>query len=325
MRPIPVSPGSASMRSFWGMLLLWFPLLKRTRRECALGNLDNRLHRIAESFKRFRAFDHLSRLGLHLIGLYAMPMVQFIGRVLPAVIDFSFSNLPAVNWEDTEFGLTLSFTLSVQKSTIRIDCQTNKYEDTHLNSLYMRALDLARAVIDLACFSTGFGATVILDTFVKPDGQTLTLMTTSPHLDALCTAFRLGAAPNPDLTTVLGIVLKEPALFMAMNDLIVSITLPHHANVNCARAIDGIRNMIAPALPTNKSWEVLRDNLRLAKGYLKLITDTSIPPRHGDRSHIPGSTIMEISRRSWIIMDRFLEFRKRGNQPLPLAEFPLLT
>jgi hypothetical protein len=48
-------------------------------------------------------------------------------------------------------------------------------------------------------------------------------------------------------------------------------------------------------------------------------------PRHGDPAHIPAITTTEITRRSWKIMNRFFEYKKRDNGPLPLAEFPLLT
>jgi hypothetical protein len=29
-------------------------------------------------------------------------------------------------------------------------------------------------------------------------------------------------------------------------------------------------------------------------------------------------------KRSWIVMNRFLEFKKRGDEALPLSDFPLL-
>jgi hypothetical protein len=251
--------------------------------------------------------------------------VTFIGRVLPSTVNFSFTKIPSVQWEDTEQAVKMSFAIAIQNSSILIVCELDRYSDSYLGHLHMRALDLARGVIDLACFATGYGATVILDSFIKPDGAESLLRFEDTRLASLCTAFRLGPAPNPDLDMVLKIVLTEPPLFMALNDLIVSITLPHHASINCARALGGIRNMIAPNLPVKQSWEALRNTLNLSRDYLELITDTSAAPRHGDRAHIPGPVVMEISKRSWIIMDRFLEFRKRGNQPLPAIEFPVLS
>ena len=254
-----------------------------------------------------------------------MPIVVFRGRVLPSVIRISFQQLPSIQWQDTALDFKMSFTVTIDESKIQITGDLDKYSDAFIASLNMRALDIARAIIDLACFAKGYGATVILDTLTKPDGTEVQILPHDPSLEPLCTAFKLGLAPNLDLEKMLKRILTEPALFMAMNDLIVSITLPHHAPVNCARALDGIRNMIAPGLATKQSWEVLRNTLNLSRDYLELITDTSAAPRHGDRTHIPGATVMEVSKRSWIIMDRFLHFRKRGNQPLPVADFPELS
>jgi hypothetical protein len=45
-------------------------------------------------------------------------------------------------------------------------------------------------------------------------------------------------------------------------------------------------------------------------------------PRHGDVTTTTFSANRETIRRSWIVMNRFLEFKKRGNQRLSLSEFP---
>ena len=122
------------------------------------------------------------------------------------------------------------------------------------------------------------------------------------------------------------LVVTDPALFQALDDLIVSITLPHHSTVNCARAIEGLRHLIAaPDATVSQAWEQMRNALQLDRSFLQLITDTSAAPRHGNRIHISGSITTEIVRRSWLIMDRFLEYRKRGNTPLPATDFPTLT
>jgi hypothetical protein len=73
-----------------------------------------------------------------------------------------------------------------------------------------------------------------------------------------------------------------------------------------------------------EAWGTFQTNLRVSRDFLNLITDTSRGPRHGDRTHIPGTTTIEITMRAWQVMDRFIEYRKRGNQPLPETDFPLL-
>jgi len=82
--------------------------------------------------------------------------------------------------------------------------------------------------------------------------------------------------------------------------------------------------MIAPGEKTGEQWAKMRSALNLTEEYLKYITDLSKGPRHGERTRIEGESTTEITRRSWIIMNRFIEYRKRGNQDLPTSDFPLL-
>jgi hypothetical protein len=112
---------------------------------------------------------------------------------------------------------------------------------------------------------------------------------------------------------------------MALNDLIVSITLPHQASVNCARDVEGLRVLMVPATDRKQAWPIFQTNLNIDRAYREFVTDVSTGPRHGDRTWIPGTTVTEATKRAWIILNRFLEYRKRANQALPLADFPLLT
>lgn len=74
-----------------------------------------------------------------------------------------------------------------------------------------------------------------------------------------------------------------------------------------------------------QGWSAMRQNLNIDVGYLSFITDESKGPRHGNRTGIKQTAFREVIRRSWSIMDRFLEYKKRGDKQLPLADFPLLT
>lgn len=258
-----------------------------------------------------------------------MATIHFTGRVLPSVLKITLQDVPQVRWQATDIGLDMTFTISITDSIVDIECEANRFNQSDVLPLYMRALDLARASVDLVAFAGGYGATVFLDTIITPEGSSSAIFPESPEVRGLCTAFTINSqAGNQDsrLGDVFRIVFSEPALFMALNDLISGITLPHHAPVNCARAIESLRNLIAPPGTSRKdAWDLLRENLRVEKDYLEYITGHSTGPRHGDRSHIPGTRVTEITRRAWVVMNRFLEFRKRLNEPLPTSEFPLLS
>jgi hypothetical protein len=113
---------------------------------------------------------------------------------------------------------------------------------------------------------------------------------------------------------------------MILHDLIAGISMPYHARIVCARAVEGIRELMSkPNSNTKQAWQHFRDTLRLDRTYVDPITDISKDSRHGKFVHIHGDEENEIIPRSWRIMDRFFEFRKRGGvDSLPVERFPIL-
>ena len=252
-----------------------------------------------------------------------MPKVSFLGKVFPEAYQLSISSLPIIRWESPDVGLTWLITIKIEKNVVTIECDVNRYSASELIITYMRAFDQVRSAINLAAFATGIGFSVVIDTLIDQNGRQTAFALKDDGIAALCTMIDLNASSS--YSEVFNIVATEPALFQALDDLIVSISLPHHSVVNCARAIEGIRHMIAPGKKEKVAWIEMRRILNISEPYLRMLTDHSPPPRHGDRTHIPGAITMEIVKRSWRVMNRFLEYRKRGNKPLPEAEFPTLV
>ena len=255
-----------------------------------------------------------------------MPKVILTGRVFPACHQISFSSNP-LDWIWQEKKLTLHFDVRIEKSVVTVECTLDRFEPEYFVEIYRRAFDIIRSAVNLAAFSSGTGYSVILERFIDSSGRETMVAPQDLSLAALCTSFSLDSQPGKtSFGEMWNWVVTDPALFQALDDLIVSITLPHYAPVNCARAIEGLRHLIAsPEATVSQAWEQMRNALRLERSFLQLITDTSTAPRHGNRIRISGVTTTEIVRRSWLIMDRFLEYRKRGNTPLPATDFPMLT
>jgi hypothetical protein len=262
-----------------------------------------------------------------------MPVVHIKGRVLPSLalpsaVQITIDNLPQLEWVDANGGQTFRIITRIKDSVIDVEFDVTRYDDAAREEIFKRAWDLARAAVDIYCFSVGWGLTVYLDTIVAPDGSQATILPKNEALAAYFTAFDVSpqntAGPN-NLDAFYRLLVSDPPLFMALNDLIVSITLPHHATVNCARAIEGLRVLMIPATDRRQAWPIFQTNLNIDRAYREYVTDISTGPRHGDRTFIPGTIVNETVKRSWIIMNRFLEYRKTGNQQLPLAQFPLLT
>jgi hypothetical protein len=217
-------------------------------------------------------------------------------------------------------------TLTIDKGIIGIECESNlSGTDDYDGNIYSRALDLAGAVVSTYAFGKGMGLSVALETVTKPDGITYNIQERQRHLEPLATVLRSGNNGGIDITAILPIILTDPTIFVALTDLIGSITQIKEAPVKCGRAVDAIRCAMAPQNDRKAGWPAMRDNLNISQPFLEFITDASKGPRHGDVKRSTFDLAQETIRRSWIVMNRFLEFKKRGGQPLSASEFPMLT
>ena len=250
-------------------------------------------------------------------------------EIFPTAVQLTVADHPQIHWHDDQNNIDTTFTITIRDNAITVDCEASRFDPSLVTFLYMRAFDLARATVDLTAFSSGYGFIVIFETIKTPDGQTTTVAAFDPSLAAHCTSYQIGIVPTPtadnDFQKVLLIVSTDWRIFRALRHLIEAITFPHEAGRNCANAIEALRHIIAPNQPSGQAWRDFRNTLNISEDYLRMITDISTGPRHGDPTHIPGQTIAEITRRAWRVMNRFFEYKKRNCGPLPLADFPLLT
>jgi len=255
-----------------------------------------------------------------------MPTVHFLGRIIPKGIDLTFSNLPQANCDSAENDLHVEIAFHIAASHVDIECSVNRFAQGDLESIHKIALDLTKALVNLYDFATGIGHSVIFEAFIDPSGSRSILCPMDMRLAPLCTAFTIKpGVGNTSFNEVLNIVLREPPLFMALNELVEAVTQSHVAPVNCARAVERLRHLVAPGIERKESWTHFRNSLQIGRDYIEFVTTHSTGVRHGDPQFIRGEITTEVTRRAWIVMNRFLEFRKRGNRPLPESEFPLLA
>jgi hypothetical protein len=257
-----------------------------------------------------------------------MPTIHFLGKIVPFTgYSTTMWDLPTINYKSPDTGIETTITIQVKGSMIDVECAMPRFDQRDLSAIHKIAYDSARAAINVVSFATGITLAVVFDQLVNENGTTTAFVIHHPDLGKLCTAYTMEVNKEfAGVGDVLGIILREPGLFLALDDLITSTSLHHLITVNSARSIEGLRHAMTPvAMSRDQEWEVFRTNLNLDKNYIRLITDHSIASRHGEGTFVPGTITAEIARRSWTIMNRFIEFRKRGNLALPIAEFPLLT
>lgn len=251
-----------------------------------------------------------------------MPNILVRGRVLPSTYTITTGTLPAINWQEEAEALTATFVVSIVESSISVACSLASFNPDDCSLLLIRVFQFARAVVDCIAFGHGEGLTVILEE-IEGDFGIRPIAFTSSFLAPLATTF---PAQDPRaLSEMYRLVLSEPPLFLCLNDLIIAIATPGHVAISCARAVEGLRQIILPSDDSRlRAWEVLRHVLNLHKSYIDYITTASPSGRHGNKFD-SGEDNAEIMRRSWIVMDRFLAFRKYGSKPLPIDTYPMLA
>ncbi len=251
-----------------------------------------------------------------------MQVIHFLGKVLPETFSITVSYKPTVKWKAEDIGITFEFLFHIENSKIDVECRLPEYRAEYFPMIYMRALDLCRAQVDLVAFKNGIGLTVLLESLRDPKGNVTAIVPIDNRLAEICTAFTLEQGFDQACANVL----RSVPLFMALRDLISAITVPHDSLVNCARAMDRLKYLVAGSNANDVlAWKKLREALRIDEAYLKYITEHSKNPRHGRPGHTPGSVTTEVTCRAWVVMNRYLEYMKRSAGSLPETEFPLLT
>jgi hypothetical protein len=256
-----------------------------------------------------------------------MQTVHFLGRVIPEIWKINIGDTPVATFSEIALDFKASICVRIAESMVDVECQMDPYRQDQYVLLYIRAYDQARAAIDLVSFASGIGQFLVFDSFIDREGKSWPVRLVDPNFGNLSTAFRVNTPPSDhSFHEVYTLVVTDYEFFMALRDLMDAFAIPHSTSINCGRVLDGIKRMISPGVTEpRRAWAGMQAALNISRSYQQWITDMSANPRHADRSYIAGADTTEILKRTWIIMNRFMEYRKRGNIPLLAPDFPTLS
>jgi hypothetical protein len=256
-----------------------------------------------------------------------MPRILFTGTVLPLALGLDHQNTARIRWKiEPGSGVEVEFSISIRGSLITVACDyEGRLTEQDVVFAYVRASDIARATVDLFSLSSGYGLVAVLDTLVDAVGNTRPMVPHDARLTTVCTAFGTDPDRSADFALVYKIVVEEPAIFLALHDYAGAMAYPHAVPVSCARVVETIRHQVAPGVPREQQWEAMRTALGLSRSYIKMVLDAAQHGRHGDRTFVPPETTKESMLRTATILNRFIEYRKRGSAALAESDFPILN
>jgi hypothetical protein len=243
-----------------------------------------------------------------------MPKVRFLGVVFPSR-GLQIHNLHSLGFRYAS-GLTADLQVEVRDSKITVDCELNRYDPSEFEMLHLHVFHIVRAFVDLVAFCSGNGYTTVLQDFIDPDGASLRIQAQDPSLANICTI-----TPTDLFSLIADFEVSE-----ILHTLTSTLQQPYLWPVNCARAIEAMARLVVPNEQNPKRrWKEFRAALRISEPYLQLISQVSTEPRHGSLQELlrPSPNYYHVRQRAWTVMNRFLEFRKRGGvDVLPASEFP---
>jgi hypothetical protein len=251
-----------------------------------------------------------------------MSTIRFTGHIHPTACKISLTDHPVGQWSDPTIDLHITFRTIVENGVITIECEMNRFNlEEHKIFLAKMAYDLGRTTVDLIALKNGAGLLFLLDTLTDENGRQWELVGREPDLATIATSLK-----DPGFDQIHKILLTNLDLSLVLRALIEGMTFFNRAPLAASNGVDGIREYFVPSGGKKEDgWEPMRENLRVSKDYLVSITSAARGPRHGDYTYIPGELTDEVTRRAWIVMNRFFEYLKRGEKQLPLSEFPILT
>jgi hypothetical protein len=251
-----------------------------------------------------------------------MPSIEIKGSVWPRGTMITLPDLKFA-MTNTSTSLTTTFECHCQDSRITIKCNAPemvKGDPASVGFVVENARMLFDGAISLLSVHAGRSSRFIVES-LSFEGAELDLNMEYAALAGLITAFKLD-----EFVSTISSISGDVEVLLVLQDLNAAMSEPFYTSVGCGRAVDGLRHAIAgpDGDPDARKWPELRQALNVDRSYVQAIMSASQRGRHGQRLVSHGHDLHEILRRTWVLFNRFLEYRKRGNVPLTLPDFPPL-
>ena len=152
-----------------------------------------------------------------------MVTIKFFGRILPVGFHLHAVS-PEVTWQWVEENIELVFRVYIVNSEITVECDIPFFNEQHLSEIHRRAGDLSKTCVNLAAFASGVALITMLDMVQFPDGHKLPAHKKEIIPPECNSAFSLDPDKAAEFNQVLSLVISEEPVFLALDDLIRSIT-----------------------------------------------------------------------------------------------------
>lgn len=204
--------------------------------------------------------------------------------------------------------------LEVRDGWFRLDVLASSYDDC--SYCIAKSHEYLMAIIAAHGFAEARGFQVVMESF-EADGAEQFFSWGDPAIRSHIASLSL---PQGFAEMLVDASLKNFELSFAIQDLITAIRTSNYCEIASGRAVEVVRTQF-PAPTEPAAWELMRKHLNLTKEYLQFVTHKSQSPRHGRRLSSADGSGMEVMKRAWTVVCRYVEYARRGEGPLKEPEF----
>ena len=252
-----------------------------------------------------------------------MPTLRFLGRLVPIDVVTSLGTTSHGEFANKE-GLEGKWRLNIIDSNVTMIVDVNRFDTkSHIRAIGNFVDDTTELAAHLLSLKTGIGFRGVIERFIDPVANKIEWIHVQDfnlpkHITTL--------AAKDSVDQFVKLAIEDMNLQMILRDITDGLRHSYTGPIGAARAMDGICNYFKPKNGERKhGWPLMHAALNVSADYVRSITKQSEAPRHADwiANSALGASDGAIER-GWVCVNRFLEYRKRGDQPLSAPDFPLL-
>jgi hypothetical protein len=172
-------------------------------------------------------------------------------------------------------------------------------------------ITVARSLFDAIGYHAGQAIDIEITSLTDLRGQELHVF-----LDGLP---EYSAAERPlSIEELVPLAVSFVPLRQALSDLRQTLTSPADTAVFSYRAIESIMQHFRKTEDKNRqlAWDRLRDSLRIERTWIEPVQKFAEIHRHGTLTMLTGAERLDITRRAWLVVDRFCVYLRNEQRPL---------
>jgi hypothetical protein len=246
----------------------------------------------------------------------------FFGKVRPERFPVSWGNAIKTHLTQPDFGLEAESSTFIHAGQVIVTLSLTK-GSTDIDSLRNVALDCALHLTDVAGYASGCVFDVeIISACCHDTGYHHVFGVQIPALVERENPHRRLQIDGDLLITIS----QSVSATMALRDFQSAMRNAVGTGFYCYRAVEAMmQSMKNEIIKTDKQgWEQLNSALRVDRSASEKIKKHADFPRHGKASSMSDQDRVEVFKLTDEIIYRYLEYLRRGLEPLSSQEFPLL-